>query len=94
MVPGTEKGLALAEALIERLRAATQDAQSREAYVIRNLESFTHDIRDAHSVEDVLLATKPLSHFAVDSLDWGSDLMNEIAAITRSVRRGAKGYKP
>ncbi len=92
MIQGSEELLAKVKRLSAELESKKPAKESVEWYMINNLNTFEERIREAEIDDDLRVASRILTRFAVDSLDWGSPLMKSVEALSEEAdeiwRRG------
>lgn len=76
-----------AQDLLSSLEAENPVRESDTWYTINNLRSYIEQVSQAQTRDDLLNAVHPLAHFAVDSLDFKSDLMRRVEDVMDSAHR-------
>ncbi len=87
MTEDLQKVVTQSESLVSKLQELKPAKESVEWYAINNLKDFKNELVRAETLEDVKTACKRLSRFAVESLEWGSELMKNVEAICDSASR-------
>ena len=85
-----DKVISEAEGLIRQLELQSPAEKTSEWFAINNLNGFIERLRKGETKDDVINASRILSRFAVDSLEWGSELMKQVETISESGRKCAK----
>ena len=80
-----------AELLIREIELPHPAEKSCEWFAINNLRGFVDVLRTAQTKDDVVNAARDLSRFAVDSLEWGSELMKNVECLAEATRKASQG---
>ena len=77
------KFVALVDETLNNLKAENPETQSKEWCVINHLSKLSSNCHTSNSAKEVKNSVKALTRFAVDSLEWSSELSNKICHISK-----------
>jgi hypothetical protein len=89
IAPSVNQVIFEAESLIVENERDTPAEKSAEWYAVNNLRKFVTELRRAHSKQEVLNASDILSRFAVETLEWRSELYKKLETLAANAREAA-----
>jgi hypothetical protein len=66
---------------LSELKSANPARESKDWYLLNHLNKLSSNCHGSNSAKEVSNGVKGLMHFAVDSLDWNSDLASKVNNI-------------
>jgi hypothetical protein len=80
------------DAVVNRLAQGTPARESLEWYLGNNLRSYREALQKAKTRRDVENATRALSRFCTESMEWSSELFRECTRIQEAGFALAKSW--
>jgi len=80
------------DTLLGRLERESPRQESLEWYLVNNLRWYREKMQNAKTKQDVENATRVLSRFSSESMDWASDLFRECTRIEEKGVQLAKSW--
>ena len=66
---------------LSEIKSTNPARESKGWYLVNHLNKLSSNCHQSNSAKEVSNSVKALMHFAVDSLDWNSELANKVNGI-------------
>jgi hypothetical protein len=66
---------------LSEIKSTNPARESKDWYLVNHLNKLSSNCHKSNSAKEVSNSVKALMHFAVDSLDWNSDLVVKVNSI-------------